>query len=72
VILHPCYEVTDIFVYNRWGQTLFSYRATGSTSWNGTLNGQIQPIETYTYYIRAKCSERNTEEVYKGNVTLLR
>ena len=72
LIVNPCYEILDAFVYNRWGQTLYSYKAAGGSDWNGTLLGQPQPMETYIYYIRAKCSEYDYEEIYKGNVTIIR
>lgn len=72
LIVNPCYEILDAFVYNRWGQTLYSYKASGGADWNGSLLGQPQPMETYVYYIRAKCSEYDYEEIYKGNVTIIR
>ncbi|MEO6168661.1 MAG: T9SS type B sorting domain-containing protein [Chitinophagales bacterium] len=72
LIINPCYEILEAFVYNRWGQTIYNYKASGGSDWNGTLLGQPQPMETYIYYIRAKCSEREEEEFYKGNVTIIR
>ncbi|MBK9733040.1 MAG: gliding motility-associated C-terminal domain-containing protein [Chitinophagaceae bacterium] len=72
LIVHPCYDIMDCFVFNRWGQLVYDYRASGGGEWNGTVHGQPQPMETYIYYIRAKCSEHEQEEIYKGNVTLIR
>jgi gliding motility-associated-like protein len=58
-------------VYNRWGQTVYSFKAT-SGDWDGTLFGQPQPMGTYIYYIRAKCSDYPLEEVIRGNVTIIK
>lgn len=64
--------VTDVYwaVYNRFGQKVFE--ATNvNDRWDGTFQGQEQPVETYAFYLRAICAG-GKEFVKKGNVTLLR
>lgn len=72
LIVNPCYQILEAYVINRWGETVYNYKASGGTFWDGTVQGQPQPMETYIYFIRAKCSEYDQEEIYKGNVTLIR
>ena len=55
-------------IYNRWGELLF-YSNEINLGWNGMLNQEALPIETYIYSIKYK-----QEQEYKveGNITLLR
>lgn len=72
LIIHPCYEILEAYIYNRWGRTVYSYQVAGTAEWAGTIQGQPQPIGAYGYFIRAKCAEHEKEEVYKGTITLIR
>ena len=72
LIIHPCYTIEEVYIYNRWGQVIFVNKSTTSVSWNGTFQGTQEPIGAYPYYIRAKCSEHVSEEIYKGTVTIIR
>lgn len=72
LIVHPCYEILEAYIYNRWGRTVYSYQVAGSAEWSGTIQGQPQPMGAYGYFIKAKCAERDKEEVYKGTITLIR
>ncbi len=72
IIAHKCYTIQTIKVWNRWGQLIYDYVTEGGRPWNGTYNGQPQAMETYMYYVKATCSERNTEEEFRGSVTLIR
>lgn len=72
LIVNPCYEILEAYVFNRWGQEVYNYKVSGGGDWAGTVHGQPQPMETYIYFIRAKCSEYDHEEIYKGNVTIIR
>ncbi len=57
-------------IYNRWGQLVFETRDMNA-GWDGTYNGQPQPMDTYTWIVEAVGT--NGEIVRKtGNSTLLR
>jgi hypothetical protein len=38
----------ELFVYNRWGQLIYS----GVTGWDGTINGEEASTGTYTFFAR--------------------
>ncbi|MBK9338602.1 MAG: gliding motility-associated C-terminal domain-containing protein [Lewinellaceae bacterium] len=57
-------------VFNRWGQKIFE-TSDPDGAWDGTFNGEAQPVETYGYYLRVRCLGGTITEK-KGNVTLLR
>lgn len=58
-------------VYNRWGQKIF--RATDiNTGWDGKINGNIQPHDSYVWVIRYKVFANPKEYLLKGIVTLIR
>ena len=57
-------------IYNRWGEKLFEAKSLDD-AWDGTYKGIEQPVETYGYYLRARC--RGGGELAKqGNISLLR
>lgn len=78
LILHPCYTIEIVRVWNRWGIMMYDYQDQGTKEWNGTFKGQPQAIETYLYYIKARCSEKTDDnglpidEEIIGNVTIIR
>ncbi|MBA3830021.1 MAG: gliding motility-associated C-terminal domain-containing protein [Taibaiella sp.] len=57
-------------VYNRWGNTVFETNNMNQ-GWDGTYNGQKQPMETYAYFIKAT-TIAGIGIKKKGNVILLR
>jgi gliding motility-associated-like protein len=57
-------------VYNRWGKMLFETRQPGE-GWDGRFNGQLQPMDTYTWVIEA-IDENGMIIKKQGTVTLLR
>lgn len=57
-------------IYNRWGEQLFQSNSI-SLGWDGTYKGEMQPLETYTWYCTYK-DFRNEEKLIKGNLTLIR
>lgn len=57
-------------IYNRFGEKVFEAFSIDA-QWDGTWRGQPQPAETYGYYYRVICKNRQVAE-QKGNVTLLR
>lgn len=63
------WEVLSIFIFNRWGQEVFS-SSESDFAWDGRTNGETSANEVYVYLIRAKCG--NQTKVFKGDLTLLR
>ena len=68
------YNVTgsELQVYNRWGQKVYSEVFTNlSNGWDGTFKGTDQEIGVYVYYLNVTFND-GVKESYKGNVTLIR
>jgi gliding motility-associated-like protein len=60
----------DWNIYNRWGQKVFESNNLKS-SWDGTFNGKLQPMDVYTYTLDVTFT--NGQKVRKtGDITLLR
>ncbi len=57
-------------VYNRWGQLLFSTRINGH-GWDGRINGQLQPTNTYVWVVKA-IDYTGASYFQKGVVTLIK
>jgi gliding motility-associated-like protein len=60
----------DLKIFNRWGQLVFE-TTSQQKGWDGTYNGQPQPIDAYAYVLRVTFID-GTGKVLKGNITLLR
>lgn len=60
----------NLRVYNRWGQQIF-HATDPNIQWDGTVNGNLAPIGSYTYHTTFKSPE-NEIMTYKGTVMLLR
>jgi len=63
-------KTMDLKIYNRWGQLIFE-TTSQDKGWDGTFNGEPQPIEAYGYVLTASFID-GTARVLKGNITLLR
>lgn len=63
-------RMVEFRVFNRWGQMVFETRDP-KEGWDGTRNGEPQPIEVYQFYVKAVTYDGETI-VEKGNVTLVR
>jgi len=63
-------KTLDLKIYNRWGQLVFE-TTDQKIGWDGTFNGQPQPIEAYAYVLHATFID-GSAKLLKGNVTLLR
>jgi gliding motility-associated-like protein len=57
-------------IYNRWGVKVFE-TADINKGWDGTFNGQPQPMGVYIYTVEAQ-SNTGKPFIKQGNVTLLR
>jgi gliding motility-associated-like protein len=59
--------MTDFKIYNRWGQVVYNKLS----PWDGTINGELQPRDTYI--VKAIYKEANGNEVMlTGDVALIR
>ncbi len=61
----------ELHVFNRWGQLVFSTSGKNGRGWDGRFNGKIQPPGTYIYKISVHFTS-GAEELYNGNITLIR
>ncbi|PSJ77851.1 PKD domain-containing protein [Sphingobacteriales bacterium UPWRP_1] len=57
-------------IYNRWGNLLFESDETDD-GWDGTRNGEVQPIGVYVWYA-VYTDESGAQTTTQGNVTLIR
>jgi gliding motility-associated-like protein len=57
-------------IYNRWGKQVFQSDNPGF-GWDGTYQGQLQPMDVYAYTLEADFSDgRHVSK--KGDITLVR
>lgn len=63
-------QTLDLKIWNRWGQLVFETNDQ-NRGWDGTFNGQPQPIDAYAYVLIVTFID-GTSETKKGNITLLR
>jgi len=65
-------EMTVFRIYSRWGSLLFDNKAaTASTGWDGTFNGKLMPIGTYTWIAEGIDDDGNIIR-RSGNTVLVR
>jgi len=67
------YLVKRFFVYNRWGQVVYSAAGTKKAAWRGTHKNGDEPAEigTYFYYVDVEFVD-GTKESQKGDIILIR
>lgn len=63
-------ELLEFSVYNRWGERIYSGNDI-QEGWDGTYQGEQQPIETYFWYVRVK-TYSDEELKRSGSTTLIR
>ena len=56
-------------IFNRWGQLIFDSHKIDK-SWDGTFEGEIQPLGTYTYVLNARLNNKKVD--LTGNFTLVK
>jgi gliding motility-associated-like protein len=56
-------------VYNRWGQLVYEMRGSTNAGWDGTNNGQRQPMDNYTWH--AEGVDRTGQVIKRNGQTLL-
>jgi len=60
-----------MYIFNKWGELIFSNASQSSEGWNGTLNGQLLPAGNYVYKVSFQTPKG--EEIEKaGTVSLIR
>jgi gliding motility-associated-like protein len=60
----------DFRIYNRWGQLVF-VSSDPAIGWDGTLKGNLQPMDVYAYTLEATFFD-GTHAHKKGDITLIR
>jgi gliding motility-associated-like protein len=58
-------------LFNRWGELIFTTNSVDGRGWDGTYNGEDQPLGVYVYIINARFNNGIGKE-FTGNVTLIR
>ncbi len=56
-------------IYNRFGERVFTTESI-SQGWDGSINGIIQELGTYFYFVKGKCG--SDDVIYKGSIVLMR
>jgi gliding motility-associated-like protein len=69
IIASPVVDLIEIKIFNRWGQLLFSGNGNGA-KWDGTFNGELQPMDTYVYQAQVQLPDGSRENK-AGNVILV-
>lgn len=57
-------------IYNRYGKKVFE-TTDPNIGWDGKLNGQLQPLDTYVWMMEA-VNKDNKPVIQQGNITLIR
>lgn len=70
VIMLDNYRLVHLYIYNRWGQLVFSSEG-AYNGWDGTFKGSPQPGGVYTYHLQIQTPGRK-KIIKKGVVFLLR
>lgn len=63
-------QQVDLRIFNQWGQQIFESKDQ-NRGWNGTVNGQLQPIGVYMYTVRIYMND-GTVTNKKGSLNLVR
>jgi len=63
-------QTMDLKIFNRWGQLVFETNSQAK-GWDGTYNGEPQPIDAYAYVLNVTFID-GSARILKGNITLLR
>ena len=63
-------QTMKLVIYNQYGQKVFESRDQ-HTGWDGTMNGRMQPVGVYVYYLEATLQDGKKVNK-KGSITLIR
>jgi gliding motility-associated-like protein len=70
-IIGNTFDVTtcEMTIFNRWGTRVY-YTMSKEGGWDGTYKGELQPTDTYYYYVKYTTHGQDYE--MKGNIILVR
>ncbi|MDA8896265.1 gliding motility-associated C-terminal domain-containing protein [Bacteroidia bacterium] len=74
-VINEGYETVHVYIYNRWGELMYSYDAVTEEHWNGTLANQgfTQCTDgVYFYQIVAYNAFTKSDKTMSGTVLLIR
>jgi len=63
-------NLLEFRIYNRWGEEVF-YTDDIEQGWDGYVNGTLQNIDTYVYFVKAEMWDGSIKTI-KGDLLLLR
>ncbi len=69
-VMYGNYQTYELCIYNRWGTRIF-HSFLPNDGWDGTYLQELQPMDTYHYYLKARCVT-GKDEMSKGAFTLIR
>lgn len=61
----------DLFIFNRWGEMIWESHD-ASVGWDGTYNGKVVPVGTYTWTLAVKEIYTDKKYQFNGHIVLLR
>ncbi len=59
-------------LFNRWGAVVYESASLENGGWNGELNGEKQPRDSYIYTLTYQLPNQNTATILRGEFTLIR
>lgn len=63
--------ISSAYIYDRWGNMIGAWNNTNEIKWNGYKNGELLEQGVYVFII-SYTDKFGIQEVYSGNITLLR
>ena len=66
----PALKALEFKIFNQWGDVVYSTSDVNG-SWDGTVNGSVQPVGVYVYVLKATTQDNKTISK-KGSITLVK
>ncbi|MFT4644734.1 MAG: gliding motility-associated-like protein, partial [Planctomycetota bacterium] len=64
-------ELTEMQIFNRWGQKVFDMQESGLKYWDGYYGGVLQSAGNYAYILKIRDENGVESEMYSGNFVLV-
>lgn len=64
-------ELTEMQIYNRWGQKVFDMQESGLSYWDGYYDGILQSAGNYAYILKVRDELGVESKTYSGNFLLV-
>jgi len=61
----------ELLIFNRWGQLIWESHDT-EASWDGTYNGKVLPVGTYSWVASVKSIYDDGKETFSGSINILK